>query len=116
MTKTTHAYLPVGILASQRVRGRVQPKFNTVLERETYYYSIKRERRTREREERDVQEREERRTREREERDIQRQKTGRHARQERGKRNAFGSGPNAFFGVHAGSPVPASRILWKQLF
>ncbi len=34
MTKTTHLYLPVGILASQRVRGRVPPRFNTVLERD----------------------------------------------------------------------------------
>ena len=38
MTKTTHAYLPVGILASQRIRGRVPPRFNTVLEREALQY------------------------------------------------------------------------------
>lgn len=38
MTKTTHAYLPVGILASQRIRGRVPPRFNTVLEREVLQY------------------------------------------------------------------------------
>ena len=37
-TKTTHAYLPVGILASQRVRGRVPPRFNTVLKREILQY------------------------------------------------------------------------------
>jgi hypothetical protein len=83
----------------------------------TIYYSIKRETRdvrekreryTREREEKDIQEREERDTRERGERDVQREKTGRHARQQRGKRKAFGSGPNGFFGVRAGSPVPAS--------
>ena len=38
MTKTTHAYLPVGILASQRIRGRVPPRFNTVLERDILQY------------------------------------------------------------------------------
>ena len=38
MTKTTHAYLPVGILASQRVRGRVPLRFNTVLERDILQY------------------------------------------------------------------------------
>jgi hypothetical protein len=37
MTKTMHAYLSVGILASQRIRGCVPPRFYTVLERETYY-------------------------------------------------------------------------------
>ena len=71
-------------------------------------YQEREERDTRERGERDVQEREERYTRERGERDVQREKTGRHARQERGKRKAFGSGPNGFFGIRAGSPVPAS--------
>jgi hypothetical protein len=37
-TKTTHAYLLVGILTSQRIRGRVPPRFNTVLEREILQY------------------------------------------------------------------------------
>ena len=54
MTKTTHAYLPVGILASQRVRGRVPPRFNTVLERETYYSTVSKERDVQEREERET--------------------------------------------------------------
>ena len=54
MTKTTHAYLSVGILASQRVRGRVPPRFNTVQERE--------ERETYKREKREILEGEERET------------------------------------------------------
>ena len=62
MTKTTHAYLPVGILASQCVRGRVPPRFNTVPERETYYSTVSKER--------DVQEREKRETYKRERRDV----------------------------------------------
>ena len=62
------------------------------------------------REKRDVQEREERRTRERGERDVHRDRrqAGPRSPRERKEKGVFGSGPNAFFGVRAGSPVPAS--------
>ncbi len=90
------------------------PRFNTVLERETYYSTIS-ERETRdvlEREERDVQERDKRRTYKREERRTRERgerRTEREDRQARsprekkekgvlmGRERADDSGPNGFF-------------------
>ena len=111
MTKTTHAYLSVGILASQRVRGRVPPRFNTVLERETYYSTVSKER--------DVQEREKRETYKRERRERRTETEDRQARSPRERKEKgvrLGTKRVLWRSCWKSRTSFIIRILWKQLF